>query len=285
MKFKISIFLFLIIFGLFRLKAQNTEGIGLEFSSYPGGTILSESGRIVLPIPLLREEINRIIIIPEYKFATTESLYEIPSNDYQQLGLRAVWQHKLNPDFRMQLILSPVFASLSQKNIAFLMNSAVRLNFKKKYFSAYAGIAFSNRYSNNIITPVAGVNWEPNARWLMSARLPLNMNIQYKAGSRIHVGALMWGNGISGTSESPDYDFVWIHERNIGLYTDFKLTGKIWITCLGGYALNRTLKTYGYPPKDVWTFKTTIGEPGIIPRNEYHENGMFVKIGIKLKVM
>lgn len=263
---------------------QMYEAMAVDFTPYTGSSIYSESGVIRFAIPIVRKGNNRLFLSPEYKFFNSKSIDDIPAKYYNRFGLRLAWQYKMNENWKLQWVAMPSFSSLFENNNDILFNTIFRANYKVSDFTYTLGIAYSYRYMNNILTPVAGVVWKPSEKWTLSARLPLNLKVLYNVKPSWGMGVELSGGGISSLSENESYDFLWIHERNLYLTSDFKLYKNWWFSCSAGYALKRTLKTYELPEYPVWTLKVNIGEPSLTPINVYNETGFVTRVGLKFKL-
>lgn len=263
---------------------QMYEAMAVDFTTYTGSSIYSESGAIRFAIPIVRQGNNRLLLSPEYKFFNTKNIDDISANYYNRFGLRLAWQYKMNESWKLQWVAMPSFSSLFGHKNDILFNTIFRANYKVSDFTYTLGIAYSYRYMNNIFTPVAGVVWKPADKLTLSAKLPLNLKVLYNVKPSWDMGLELSGGGISSLSESESYDFLWIHERNLFLTSDFKLYKNWWFSCSAGYVLKRTLKTYELPENPVWTLKINIGEPGLTPINAYNETGFVARIGLKFKM-
>lgn len=275
-----SIFFFVSITSVI---GQEMEVMALEYSPYPGSAWFSESGKINLGYPLWKGEKSGLILSPEYKFMSGRNHSNLYPDYYDQLSLRFAWQYKIDAFWRFQWIVMPSVTACFSDHTAFLFNNVFRVVHKTEFITYTAGIAYSHRYANNIITPVAGFMWQPNKQWLFTARLPLNVQIQHKINKIFNLGFELSGNGMSSMSNQASYGFLWIHERNAVFFSDVRLFKNLWFTFGGGYTLSRTVKTFEWPEKDVWTVKFNLGEPGLHPFSDEKENGLFLNMGIKLK--
>ncbi len=281
-----KIVLIVVLVSLTNLKvlSQSNEAMAIEYSSYTGSALLKESGKFIFAVPVFHSGNSRLFLLPEYKFIYGNAFDIIPENYYHQLSLRWAWQYKINRAWRLQWVGMPALTSPFEDNQAVLFNTIFRANYKAGHLLCSFGLAYSYRYKNNIIIPVAGVAWQPNEHWTIHVKFPVNMNVQYKINRVFNVGLGIAGNGLSSLVENQNYDFLWIHERNLSLYSDVKLYKNWWLSGSFGYALKRTLKTYSMPENAIWTIKSNLGEPGLIPINEFSEPGFVAKIGIKFKL-
>jgi hypothetical protein len=282
-KLIISIGVFLILASN-RIKAQGDEAVVLEYDMYRASSIFNQSGKVLFGVPIYRSGKSTFLLSPEYKFFSTETNELLSAGYLNQVSFRFVWQYKLENNWRMQWLSVPVVTSPFTDKTGFLFNNALRFNKTNAVFGYSFGIAYSRRYKNNIISPIAGFTWNPSNDWNIVGRVPVYFKVQHRLNPNLFVGAELSGNSITSLSTSPDYDFVWLHERNLGLFTDWKLYKKWWLSGMLGYSLNRSIKTYNLPDRNVWTMKTTLGEPGNEPLNQLHEKGLIINIGLKYKL-
>ncbi len=263
---------------------QLYEAMAVDFTPYTGNSMFSESGVVRLAIPVVRKGNNSLFLSPEYKFFNTKSVDNISANYYDRFGFRLAWQYKISDGWKFQWVAMPSFSSIFDGNNDMLFNTIFKANYKASDFTYTLGIAYSYRYRNNIFTPVAGIVWKPEEKWTLSAKIPLNLRVLYNVKPSCDMGMELSGGGISSLSGNESYDFLWIHERNLFLTSDFKLYKNWWFSCSAGYTLKRTLKTYELPDSPVWTFKVNIGEPGLTPIDVYNETGVVARVGLKLKL-
>lgn len=266
------------------LMSQNGELLVIDFQQYGQSSVFNQSGKISMAFPLLNLSQSKIFIAPEYKFFTNPENELLTQSCYQQLSVRFGYQYKPGEFWKLQWMLVPVITSPFSEISGLLFNSALRLNRNYSHFSYYFGIAYSYRYMNNIITPVMGLYWQPSDAWSLSGRLPVYCKIQHKLNPRLYAGVELAGNGISAQTESEQYDYVWIRERNIGLFAGWKVVGNWWLEGSVGYTVSRKIKSYQFSDDQNWTIKLDIGEPGIKPVNELNEHGLMCKTVLKYRL-
>jgi len=264
--------------------AQKYEAMAVDFSAYGGSSMFSESGAVRLAIPIVRKGSSRLLLSPEYKFFNTKNKEDIPANYYDRFSLRLAWQYRVSDGWKLQWVAMPSFSSPFNENNDILFNTIFRANYSASGFTYSFGVAYSYRYRNNILTPVAGIVWKPTDKWTLSAKVPLNFKVIHNVKPSWDLGMELSGGGISSLSENESFDFLWIHERNLFISSDFKLYKNWWLSCSVGYAFKRTLKTYELPESSVWTLKVNIGEPGLTPVDVYTETGFIARAGIKFKL-
>lgn len=266
--------------------SQKLDVAAVEFTPYGSSSFLSESARVQFAVPVFKMGKSGLLISPEYKFVESRPVDEIVAGFYQQLSVRWFWQYKLDEIWKIQWIGMPAVTSPFEAQPSFLFNTMLRTAYKTGQFQCFLGLAYSYRYDNNIFTPVAGFSWTSVDGWNISARVPVNIKIQRRINPFWDLGFELRGNGISSTTTNTRLsDFLWIHEKNMLVFSDIKIYRNWWFTGSIGYAVERTLKTYAMPEKQLWTVKLNIGEPGVNPLTEYSENGFLAKLGIKFKLL
>lgn len=265
-----------------RMNAQD-EAVVLKYEPYRTSSIFNQSGKVLFGIPVCKSGGQLFIVSPEYKFFSTESSEIVSKEFLNQLSLRFVWQYRFEKNWRVQWMAVPVITSPLSDNTGFIFNNVFKVNKINPVFGYFFGVAYSYRYKNNIISPIAGFTWNPSNDWNLVGRVPVYLRIQHRLNPNLFIGTELSGNGISSLSTNSDYDFVWLHERNLGLFADWKLYKKWWLSATIGYSINRTIKTYNLPDENIWTIKTTLGEPGIEPISQFREKGLIVNIGVKYK--
>ncbi|MDD3078613.1 MAG: DUF6268 family outer membrane beta-barrel protein [Paludibacter sp.] len=283
---KVALGVFVLFIAYTWVFGQKPDIVAAEFTPYGKSSFLMESGQVQFAVPVFKMEKNGLFISPEYKFVRSQAVNGMEAGFYQQLSVRWFWQYKLNDIWKIQWIGMPTVTSPFETQPSFLFNTMLRTAYKTGQFQCFLGLAYSYRYDNNIFTPVAGFSWTSVDGWNISARVPVNIKIQRRINPFWNLGLELRGNGISSTTTNTGLsDFLWIHEKNMLLFSDIKIYKNWWFTGSIGYAVERTLKTYAMPEKQLWTVKLNIGEPGVNPLMEYRENGFLAKLGIKFKLL
>lgn len=259
------------------------EAVVLKYEPYRTSSIFNQSGKVLFGLPIYKSGKSHYILSPEYRFFSTETNEFLSTQFLNQISFRFVWQYKLENNWRIQWLAVPVVTSPFTDKTGFIFNNVFKFNKTNSVFGYSFGIAYSLRYKNNIISPIVGFTWNPSNDWNLVGRVPIYIRIQHRLNPDLFVGAELSGNGISSLSTSSDYDFVWLHERNVGLFADWKLYKKWWLSATIGYSLNRTIKTYNLPDKNIWTIKTIFGEPGTEPISQLLEKGLIINVGVKYK--
>jgi hypothetical protein len=273
-----------LIFTSNQLRAQGNETVMLEYEPYRASSIFNQSGKVLFGVPVYKSSRSLFFISPEYKFFFTKSNELLSAEFLNQVSLRFVWQYQFEKSWKIQWLGVPVVTSPLSNKTGLILNNLLKIDKTHPILGYFIGIAYSQRYRNNIISPMAGFNWNPTNDWNLVGRVPLYLSLRHKLNTSLYMGVELSENNISSLSKNTDYDFVWLHERNLGLISDWKLYKKWWLSGMVGYSLNRSLTTYKLPSKSIWTIKTTLGEPGNEPLNQLHEKGFIVNIGVKYKL-
>lgn len=283
MKTKLVLLFFVSLLTVLTIKAQN-EAMAIEFTPYGTNAMVNQSGKFQFAIPVLKWGNQRLFFAPEYKFISGKLIDIVPANYYDQLSLRMAWQYKINETWKLQYVMMPAITSVLTHESSFLFNTIFRATYKYENITVNTGVAYSYRYKNNILTPVVGIMWNTNKKLTINAGLPFNLKLNYMPTYRWYTGFEISGNSISALSGKYGYDFVWLHEKTMFLYSDIKLYRNLWLSLAAGYTFKRTLKTYQLPDQSIWTVKIKIGEPGSEPVTAYEENGLSFRAGIKFKI-
>jgi hypothetical protein len=276
--------LFIVLFCSRAVSGQTNELIKLDTRIYDNSALFSTSSTVRLAIPLQRNNTQMWMLSPEFKSLQTRTTDSLEASRYNRFSLRLVGQRTLPKAWKMQwLALTSIGSGFTTTN-DLIVNAALRFGQTRSNITYTFGLAYSYRYRNNILTPVAGIVWKPEENWLISAKLPAMIRMTHTVKPGWEVGAEYAGNGLSSLLNSGDLAFMWMRERNLLLTTGFRLTRYGWVTCAAGYTLKRSLKTYQLPEHPIWTLKTNWGEPRLTPTSEYNESGFMAQIGISFRM-
>jgi len=270
--------------GMLPAYAQINSPLSFELNSVRPGSEINNMGSFHLAVPLLISEKNLVLLSPQYKFLSSEAVFPIDYIHFYQGSLRFAWRHKLNEKWSSTLITVPSLASANGNfsSDGLMWFSGIRLaHIQNPSFLYYFGLAYSYRFSNNIIVPLLGFKWKPAPDLIIAGDLPFRAQLQWEANSKITTEILFRGERFTAyIPDSPESDYFWFRERNLGWEGSIKTFRNFWLTTEIGYSLKRNFNLYTEPETPKWSFAAQFIRPEEGAVFEHNENGFYAKFGI-----
>lgn len=264
--------------------AQDFSPLAFDYKLYGGNSEVKKNGTIHLAFPVIISGKNQIVVSPQYKFLGLDDSFPFEKTNFYQFSLRVAWRHQLNDRWNAALLFSPSLASAfgDFSSEAWMWSGAIRMSYlANQRFLYYFVIAYSNRFSNNLLVPIAGLKWNPVSHLSLSLNLPSQIRLLWEFTDRLHTGLQFAGNRqTSYVPNQPGYDYFWFRERNLSWFTDLKLIRKWWITTSLGYSLKRDLLAYQKSDHAVWRFGTQFDSTSLDPVFEFSEKGFFLNVSL-----
>lgn len=272
-----------IIFMLKQSFAQ--QGSPFSFTYEPAtGSEIKQRGSIQLAFPLLRAEHNRLIVSPQYRFLQTGDSFPIEETRFAQTSLRLIWQHELNDRWNLNWVVAPAFASTSgnYSPAALTGLTALRFNWKKSEWITYIlGFSYAQRFSGNLLIPVAGFRWTPTERATFTGTLPLWFRAEWAVKPTFHTGFFSGGNGYNAfLPNNAKYKYIWLQERNVGWFASLNVTRNWWISLDAGYKLKQKLRVYSEMNRSSWQIGTPLSGSKQTPDYEYASKGLLLRFSV-----
>jgi hypothetical protein len=272
-----------LVFMLQHSFAQQTAPISFTYEPSVGGEI-KQRGSIQLAFPLLRAEHNRLIVSPQYRFLQTGYSFPIEETRFAQTSLRFIWQHELNDRWNLNWVIAPAFASTSGNYSpeALTGMTTVRFNWKKSERITYIlGFSYAQRFSGNLLIPVAGFRWTPTERATYTGTLPLWFRAEWAVRPTFHTGFFSGGNGYNAfLPNNAQYKYIWLQERNVGWFASLKTTRNWWVSLDAGYKLRQKLRVYAGMNRNSWQIGTPLSGSRQTPDYEYASKGLFLRFSV-----
>ncbi len=285
MKYSIFSVFCLITTNLF---SQDFSPFSFDYKLSDGNSMISKNGRAHLVIPCFISGRNQIALSPQYKFLELNDFSHFNESCFYQFSVRLAWRHKLSNSWDAALFISPSLASAygNFSSEAWMWSGGIRItNRTGQSLLYYFGIAYSNRFLNNLLVPVAGFKWNPVPHINLSFDLPSRARLLWEISERIHTGLQFAGNReISYLPNQQEYDYFWLTERNLSLFSDFKLFRNWWISADLGYSLKRNLLAYRKPAHALWRLGTQFDHIFLDPAFEHSEKGGFLNISLSYRL-
>ncbi len=262
---------------------QQTAPISFTYEPATGSEI-KQRGSIQLAFPLLRAEHNRLIVSPQYRFLQTGDSFPIEETKFAQTTLRFIWQHELNDRWNLNWVVAPAFASNSGNYSpeALIGMTAVRFNWEKsERFTYIFGLSYAQRFSGNLLMPVAGFRWTPTERATYTGTLPLWFRAEWAVRPRFHTGFFSGGNGYNAfLPDNAKYSYIWLQERNVGWLASLNVTRNWWISLDAGYKLKQKLRVYSEMNRSSWQIGTPLSGSKQTPDYEYGSKGLLLRFSV-----
>ena len=266
------------------LYAQDFSPLAFDYKLYGSDSGIRKNGKVQVSFPVFISGKNQIVLSPQYKFLGLGDSFPKDEKSFYQFSLRFAWRHQLNDHWNAALLASPSLASASGdfSSEAWMWSGGVRVsNRVSQSFLYYFGIAYSNRFSNNLLVPLAGLRWNPVSRMNLSLNLPSRARLAWDFSDRIHTGLQFAGNRqTSYIPNQSEYDYFWFRERNLSWFTDLKLVRNWWVSAELGYSLKRDLLAYQESDYPVWRLGTQFNRTSLDPVLEYSEKGLFLNVSV-----
>lgn len=266
------------------LYAQDFSPLALDYKLLGNNSGIRKNGEVQLAFPVFISGKNQIVVSPQYKFLGLDDSFPFDKTNFYQFSVRMAWRHQLNDHWNATLLVSPSLASASGdfSSEAWMWSGGVRVsNRVSQCFLYYFGIAYSNRFSNNLLVPLAGLRWNPVSRMNLSLNLPSRARLEWDFSDRIHTGLQFAGNRqTSYIPNQSEYDYFWFRERNLSWFTDLKLVRNWWVSAELGYSLKRDLLAYQKPDHAVWRLGTQFDRTSFDPVFEYSGKGFFLNVSV-----
>jgi hypothetical protein len=262
---------------------QQTAPISFTYEPLAGDEI-KQRGSIQLAFPLLRAEHDRLIASPQYRFLQTGDSFPIEETKFAQTTLRFIWQHELNDRWNLNWVIAPSFASTSGNYSpeALIGMTTVRFNWKKNERINYIfGISYAQRFSGNLLMPVARFRWTPTQRATYTGTLPLWIRAEWAVRPTFHIGFFSGGNGYNAfLPNNAKYSYIWLQERNAGWFASLNVTQNCWISLDAGYKLRQKLRAYTEMNRSSWQIGTPLSGSKQTPDYEYASKGLFLRFSV-----
>ena len=262
---------------------QQTAPISFTYEPSTDGEI-KQRGSIQLAFPLLRTEHNRLIVSPQYRFLKTGDSFPIEETNFAQTSLRLFWQHELNDRWSLNWVLAQAFASTSGNYSPDALTgiTTVRFNWKKSELITYIlGVSYAQRFSGNLLIPVAGFRWTPTERATFTGTLPLWFRAEWAVKPAFHTGFFSGGNGYNAfLPNNTEYSYIWLQERNVGWFASLKMTRNWWFSLDAGYKLKQKLRAYSEMNRSSWQIGTPLSGSKQTPDYEYASKGLLLRFSV-----
>jgi len=156
---------------------------------------------------------------------------------------------------------------------------------KSPVLTYFLGMAYSYQFSNNLLIPIAGLNWSPISRVNLVADLPFRGQVSWDLNSKIQTGFLYLNNRF--TSYIPNiqqYNYLWINERNLSWFTNLKMIRNWWLKFDLGYSISRELYAYDQLTRHSWQIGSQLNGFNQDPAYESSSKGLFLQCSIIYKM-
>ncbi len=265
------------------------QGSPFSFTYEPStGGEIQQRGSIQMAYPLLRSDHNRLIISPQYRFLQTGNSFPIEETKFAQTSLRVIWQHELNDRWNLNWVVAPAFAFISGNYSpeALTGMTALRFNWKKSEQITYViGLSYAQRFSGNLLIPIAGFRWTPTERATFTGTLPLWFRAEWAVKPAFHTGFFSGGNGYNAfLPDNAQYKYIWLQERNLGWFANLKMTKNWWVSLDAGYKLRQKLRTYTEMNRSSWQIGTPLSGSKQEPDYEFEFKGWFIRLSIAFRI-
>lgn len=266
-----------------RLLAQQSSPLSLTWEPSVNSEIRQQSS-FQLALPLVVSENNALVVSPQYKIFTIGNEFPISGNNFNQFSLRFAWRHKLSDGWNAALFAAPSFSSATGNfsGNGLMIFSGIRLaKIQSPAFLYYFGLAYSRRFSSNVLVPVFGLKWKISPTLHFTGDLPFKGQLIREAKPNFYSGLIFKGNRfISHIPDNPDFDYFWFREQNLGLTSGVKIIRNFWLTAEAGYSVKRNFNLYTEPENPKWSFGLEFIQPSQEPVFKYSENGFYMKFGL-----
>lgn len=270
-------------------KGYSQQGSPFSFTYEPStGSEIKQRGSVQMAYPLLRSEHNRLIISPQYRFLQTGDSFPIEETRFAQTSLRFIWQHELNDRWTLNWVVAPAIASTSGNYSPDALTglTALRFNWKKNEQITYIfGLSYAQRFSGNLLIPVAGFRWTPTERATYTGTLPLWFRVEWAVKPAFHTGFFSGGNGYNASlPNNTQYSYIWLQERNLGWFANLKITRNWWFSLDAGYKLKQKLRVYAEMNRNSWQIGTPLSGSKQAPDLEIASKGLFLRCSVFLRL-
>jgi hypothetical protein len=240
----------LFIFWLYAtsLIAQNFSPFTLEYQFSGDNSEIRQTGSIHLAFPVFVSTKNQVILSPRYKFIGLSKSLPFDETRYNQYSLNMAWRHQLNKHWNAAVFSSPSissgFGNFSLDGI--IWSSGFMLAYRKnQHLTYFFGMAYSYQFSNSLLVPIGGFNWNPTSKLSIGADFPFRGNVSWSLNSKTQTGVLFSNNRFTSyIPNSPEYNYLWTAERDLSWFTNVKLIRNWWLKVDLGYCLSRDLYAY-----------------------------------------
>ncbi len=265
--------------------AQTFSPVGIEIEPFrTNDSQIEQKGRVSVALPVLVSGKDRLAVSPQYSYLSLSDAFPFGSNLFHQVDLRMGWRHQMNDRWNFIFLFDPALSSdfdplstddlMWASGISFTHLMNARTSFSLGMFYAY-------RFSNNIIIPTVGFKWIVSDRLTFLGNIPFRIQLSYQAEPSLVTGFFFSAiQYVSGISRSPDYDYIWLHERNLGLFADRMMSKNWWFKLQIGYNLKCDLEAYQNLDEARWQFGAKLTNTGLMPAYKYSENGFFLNISL-----
>lgn len=243
------------------MTAQTSSPLSLVFEPVVNRSNVVWRGDLQLAVPILRSEKNQFIVSPQFRLISVDHQLPFTNTEYSQSSIRLMGRHLLNSKSNINWILGSTFASslwdYSSESLTGL--TMVRYNRSVSGYLSYSvGAMYSQRFSGNLIAPMAGVNWKMRSTTHLSIILPLVMRITQTSGNNFKWGVYSSGNSYyTYLPNDSQYKYFWLRERYVGLFFQSRIVKHWWITSDLNYIYHGQLNSYQTMDRHQWQ----IGSP------------------------
>ena len=240
-------------------RAQSFSPFGIEFGPFrTNDSQIEQKGRLSIALPVYVSGKDRIAVSSQYSYLRLSDTFPFGSDLFHQADLRMVWRHQMNDRWNFTFLFAPALSSDFDKVSAddLMWTSGIRFTQLRNARTSFSlGMFYAYRFSNHIIIPIAGFRRIITDRLIWSGNLPFLSQLTYQARPDLFTGVFFSANQyVSGISKSPDSDYIWLHERSLGLFADRMMLRNWWLKLQIGYNLKRDLVAYQEPDDARWQF-------------------------------
>ncbi|MGS2740977.1 DUF6268 family outer membrane beta-barrel protein [Sinomicrobium sp. M5D2P17] len=208
---------------------------------------------------------------------------ELPEHLYA-LGIPLVWRYRLNTGTDLQVMgnisVNSEFNGISSEDIVYALAGTVLKKYSERLTLGY-GIGYVRQFFGNQVVPVLHMDYEPNARWKIYGRFPIQAVAEFTPHDKNSFGLEWILNAISFRLDEIDGgEEGYVKNRNAGLMLFYrrKLFGHLTAKLSVGY--RNTLYEQFYKDDNTWTLITfPVGEEPT-PVREFKNSGGSFQVGL-----
>ena len=279
--------LFLFLFMVSGGWAQTLTPGALEVELAHPGSEIEQNMSLQIVLPLYSSSENRLMMMPRYRYLQLSDAFPFEVSQFHKVDFRFSWMHSLNGKWSSVFFFEPTLSSdFKQVSFSDLMwSSGIRMVYhKNERRTFYLGFIYANRYNSHLIIPAFGARRQLTDKIVISGNLPFFTRFSYWLNPDTETGVYYLRRGFSsGITGNPNDDYIWVHERSLGLFANRKVFRNWWMAVNLGYRINREVNAYREPEHASWYFGTLLTNNSLAPEYQYSESGFIMRLAISYR--
>ena len=197
----------------------------------------------------LRVDSDYVVLNPSYEIFNAHLKKERDhyfTGLFQVVSFPVTWQHQWNSPWKTAFIFIPRLSGDSRYNFSgdrMRYGGAILNTWKRHATLKYKfGIYYNHEFFGPFVLPLLGIDWNITPRLNLFGVLPGSMNLEIKAGKRVHTGLAF--RSITTSHYSQKGNYLRVYDNHLRLFLDIYFTKSQVLSIEGGHSVLRKYRSF-----------------------------------------